>query len=141
MSAQLNARNPFVFALHLGSPSADDAIISGAYFYAHRKCVITSAALVNGATVAASDTNYASISLKNVATVIAELDTRAAHENSLVADVAKAMNLVSANSITAGVEVAAGSTLTVAYDETDSGTAIALTDACLVIAGYWQESA
>lgn len=141
MSAQMNERNTFVFPIQVGSPSADDAIVAGAYFYAHRKAIITSAVLINGATLAAGDADYVKLNLKNLTVDIAEIDTRAAHENGLVADVGKAMNLVAADSITGGVQVAAGSTLTVVYDETDSGTAVALTNAVIVIAGYWKESA
>jgi hypothetical protein len=141
MGAQKNENNPFVFPLQLGSPSADDAIIAGAYFYAHRKAIITGAVVVNGATLAASDTNYVKLALKNASVEVAEIDTRAAHEDGLVADVAKEMNLTDADDITEGVEVAAGSTLTVAYDETDAGTNVALTSAVLIISGYWKETA
>jgi hypothetical protein len=136
MGAQNQERTPFCVSLQLGSPSADDAIIAGAYFYAHRKCVVTDVVIVNGATLAASDTNYTQVSLKNGSDVVAEIDTRAAHENGLVADVAKALNLVAAKA-----EVAAGSTLTVAYDETDAGTNVALTNAVLLLYGWWKESA
>jgi hypothetical protein len=64
--------------------------------------------------------------------VVAELDSRAAHENALVVDVAKAMNISSTYE-----EVAAGSTLTVNYQET--GT-VAMTNAMIQISGYWVET-
>ena len=136
MSAQSNERNPVCIPLQLGSPDADDAIIAGAYFYAHRKFKVTDAVLVNGAAIAASDTDYAQVSLKNGSDVVAELDTRAAHENGLDADVGKAMNIDSDNQV-----IDKESTLTVAYDETDTGANVALTSAVLLIYGYWIESA
>jgi len=136
MGAHSLERNPIVIPLQLGSPSADDAIIAGAYAYFHRKFVVTNAVLVNGAAISASDTDYTIVNLKNGSNVVAEIDTREAHENGLTADVGKAMNVSSTYST-----IAAGSTLTVQYDETDSGTSVALTNAVLLVFGYWKESA
>jgi len=136
MGAQNQERHWDSMVLDLGSPDADDAIIAGAYAYLPRKFQIESVVLVNGATLAASDTNYAQVSLKNGSDVIAELDTRAAHENGLTADVAQEMNIDDDYS-----EVDSGSTLTVAYDETDAGTNVALTSAKLIIHGWWKQSA
>jgi hypothetical protein len=123
---------PFVFPIQLGSPSADDSIVAGAYFYAHRKCVITSAVVIDGAGIVADNSNYVQLELLNGADVVAELDSRAAHENALVVDVAKAMNISSTYE-----EIAAGDTLTVNYQET--GT-VAMTNAMIQIAGYWVET-
>ncbi len=134
MGAQSQERNPICIPMVLGSPSADDAIIAGAYAYLHRKFVVTNAVLVNGAGVAASDSDYVILNVKNGSTIVAEIDTRAAHEGALTADVAAAMNISNAT-------VAAGSTLTVQYDETDSGTSVALTSAVVLVYGYWKESA
>jgi hypothetical protein len=134
---------PFVFPMQLGSPSADDSVVAGAYFYAHRKCKITSVIIVNGLSVVADAEDYLQVYLKNGSNVVAEIDSRAAHENGLVADVAKAMNIVDAYS-----EVAAGSTLKVQYAETeeqigdpaaDSEVAL-LSNAVILISGYWIET-
>jgi len=130
------AHVPFTVMIPLGSPSADAATIAGAYFHALRKCKITKAALVNGATLAASDTDFTIVNLKNGTDIVAEIDTRAAHEDGLTEHVGKAMNIDSTKN-----EVAAGSTLTVQYNETDSGTAVALTSAVLALQGYWIETA
>jgi hypothetical protein len=105
---------PFVFPLKLGSPSADDAVIAGAYFYAHRKCKLTSVVLVNAASIAASNEEFMSMQLLNGSDIVAEFDTRAAHENGLTADVGKAMNLVADEA-----EIAAGTTLKAKYDKFD----------------------
>ena len=136
MSAQNQERNPICIPIQLGSPDADDAIIAGAYAYMHRRFIVTKAVLVNGATLAASDTDYAQISVKNGANVVAELDTRAAHENGLVADTGKEMNVSDTYN-----DVDEGSTLTVAYDETDAGTNVALTNAVILLFGWWKQSA
>jgi hypothetical protein len=123
---------PFVCPMQLGSPSADDSVVAGAYFYAHRKCIITSVVAIDGAGISADNSNYIQLELKNGSDVVAEMDSRAAHEGALVVDVAKAMN-VDADL----AEVAAGSTLTVNYQET--GT-VAMTSAMLQISGYWVET-
>lgn len=95
---------------------------------------IVSAHVVSVAGVAASDTNYAIVNVTNKgaagsgSTVVAEFDTRAAHENALAANVAEAMNL---NATAANLEIAAGSVLT-ALVNIDGTTAGDLT----VVLGY-----
>lgn len=120
-----NENSPCVTVINLGSPSAD-ALLPGAYAYKSMKLV--SVALVNGATLAASNTDYLKLELKKGSTIVAELDTRAAHENGLTANVAKALNIVSDEAL-----LAALSSLTVNYDETDAATNVALTNAQLVL--------
>lgn len=133
MSGQNPERNPVVINIPLGSPAADDAIVAGAYTYLHRKFIVDEVALVDGAGVAASDVNYVQVELKNGSDVIAEIDSRAAHEGALVADVASLLNVVAALNA-----IAAGSTLTVNYQE--EGT-VQLTNAMLVVIGHWKETA
>lgn len=120
-----NENNPLLVSIHLGSPDAD-ALLPALYLLKAGK--LLGAWLINGADLAASDTDYVQLELKSGSTILAELDTRAAHENGLSEDVAKALNLVAAE-----VDRAAGETLTVNYNETDSGTSVALTDAKLVL--------
>ena len=138
MGADNMERHWIGYTLDVGSPSTDDAIVAGAYAYLPRKFVVESAVLVNGATLAAGEADYVILQLKAGSTIVAEINTRAAHENGLVADVAKAMNVVT----TADANVlAAGTTLTVVYDETDAGTNVALTSAKVIVHGWWKESA
>lgn len=120
-----NHNCPISVAVHLGSLAAAAVIPA---LYLPKKSKLVSAHLMNGALIAASDSNYCGVSLKKGSTVLAELDTRAAHENGLAANVAKALNVVDAES-----ELDEGSSLTAEYTET--GT-IALTDAVLVITYY-----
>ena len=120
-----NENSPCVTVIDLGSPSAD-LLLPGAYAYKSMKLV--SVALVNGAAIAASNTDYVQLELKSGSTVLAELDSRAAHENGIAMNTGEALNLVAAEAL-----LAAGASLTVNYNETDSGSAVALTDAKLVL--------
>lgn len=80
---------------------------------------IVSAHAVSVAGVAASDINYAIVTITNKgaagsgSTVVAECDTRAAHEGALTANVAETMNL---NATAANLNVAAGEVLTALVD-------------------------
>ena len=123
-----NDNNRHVVVIPLGSPSTDKTVPG---LYCTEKMVIKSVALINGAGIAASNTDFVQLQLMNGSTEVAELDTRAAHEGAVTANVAKALNIVSGQE-----EQAAGSTLKVVYNETDSGTAVALTDAVLVVEYY-----
>jgi hypothetical protein len=125
---QSNFRNPVVVQLPLGSLSADKTIPAGVV---PRGGKLISAHIQNGAAIAASDTNYAVIQVKDGSTVKCELDTRAAKENGLVQNVGKAMRVLDE-------DLVSGSSLTVVYDETDAGTNVALTDAVLTLC-YWQK--
>lgn len=118
-------KNPQCVVVNLGSPSSDLLIPA---LYALGKIRLLKVSLINGAAIAASDTDFVQLELKNGSTVLAELDSRAAHEDGIAADVAEHLNIVSGQE-----EVAAGASLGVNYNETDSGTAVALTDAKLVI--------
>jgi len=122
MSAQQNSRNPHSVVIDLGSISADDVL---AAFRTSRKIEIKGVYLANSADLAASDTNYVILSLKNGSDIIAEIDTRAAHENGLADGVFKALNLVAAQAVQEK-----GQSLTVDYDE--EGT-VAMTAAKLQI--------
>lgn len=124
---------PFTFVLDLASVTTDSDPVPGAYWYAHRKCKITSMAVVDGAGIAASDANFVLAQLKNGSTVIAQYDSRAGGQGALAAGIGKEGVVTPANS-----EVAAGSTLKAAYDET--GT-VGMTAACMVVSGFWIETA
>lgn len=126
-----NENNPHTIVAYIGSPSTDNASMPVAYF--PKKFRVLSVALINGAAIAASDTDFVQISLEyGSAVVIAELDSRAAHENGIAADVAEAMNIVEAQK-----DIAAGTSVFLNYNETDSGTAVALTGAQLCITGFY----
>ena len=125
MSAQQNQRQTQIVLIPLGSLTADGEV-PGCYL--PRKSKVVSAHLLNNAAIAASDSDFVQVSLKNGSTVIAEMDSRAAHENGIADKVAKALNVVEADS-----EVAAGSSLKVDYQET--GT-VALTLALLQVEYY-----
>lgn len=128
-AALSNANNPHRWCVSLGSPSADDAVI---LMGSTAKAIeVTAVSMYNEAVVAASDTDFLQLELKKGATVIAELDTRAAHENGLAQNAKEALNLVAAE-----LSVAADSILQVDYDETDSGTNVALTGAVLCMDYY-----
>ena len=119
-----NENNPAVTVIHLGSLDADAEIPA---VYTNKKRRIQAVSLMNGAAIAASDTDFVELSLLDSDdNEIAELDTRAAGEGAVVAFVAKALNLTQEY-------VDAGKSLKVKYDETDSGTAVALTNASLCI--------
>lgn len=122
MSAQQNSRNPHSVLVNLGSIAAADTV---AAMRTSRKIAIKGVYLANSADIAASDTNYVQVSLKNGSDVIAEIDSREAHEDGLSDGVFKALNLVEAQ-----LEVAKGTSLTVEYAE--AGT-VALTAAQLQI--------
>lgn len=123
-----NENNPSVAIIPLGSLSAD-ATLPGVV--CPKKMKIVGVSLLNGAAIAASDTDFVQLSLvKADDTVVAELDSRAAHENGIAAHTKEALNLVSGQE-----DQAADTVLKVVYNETDSGTAVALTNAVLVI--HW----
>lgn len=120
-----NENNPHVLCVPLNSPSADAVVLAGV---SKKGFVVTGVSLLNAASIAASDTDYVKVEFKKGSTIVAELDSRAAHENGIAANTKEPLNLVSAQ-----VSVAADAILSVNYDETDSGTAVALTGAVLCI--------
>lgn len=129
MSAS-NENNNHILSVPLGSLAVDGRVFAG--LNKLKKIKILDVQIVNGATIAADDADFAQISLEKgpVAgtTVVAELDTRAAHENGLVANIPKALNLVAAQTT-----IAKDLLLSVLYNETDTGTNVALTNAVLMI--------
>jgi hypothetical protein len=124
MSAAQNSHNPHSVVVYLGSLTADTSTALPAWL-TPRKVEIKRVSLLNQAAVAASDTDYVQVSLKSGSTVIAELDSREAHEDGLAANTKEELNLVAAEA-----ERAADDVLLVDYQET--GT-VQLTNAVLVI--------
>lgn len=107
----------------MGTTVTDQCVL-----YLPRKSRIVSLHVMDKAGVAADNSNYIQCALKNGATTVAELDTRAAHENGLTAKVAKAANVV------AGQELqAAGSSLTLTV--TLAGSAV-ITNGALILTYY-----
>lgn len=129
-AALSNANNPHMLLIPLGSPATDAKTLAG--LRPGQQMVIQSVHVINAATIAADDSDFMSISLEKgpiaSTTVVAELDTRAAHEDALVANIPEALNLV-----TAELTIAADEILSANYNETDSGTNVALTDAVLIV--------
>jgi hypothetical protein len=114
--------------IDLGNITADGDVHG---VYLPQKSKITGVKVVDGAGIAADNTNYVQLKLMLGSTEIAELDTRAAHENGLAANVPKAANLVGASN--GGVNVDAGSWLKANYNE--EGT-VAMTSAKMIVEYY-----
>jgi hypothetical protein len=125
-AALANENNPHRNCVALGSLSADAVMQMGAT--GAKGWRVESVSLVNAATIAASNTDYVIIELKKGSTIVAEIDSRAAHENGITANTLEALNVVSAEK-----DIAGSSVLTVNYNETDTGTVVALTDAMLCV--------
>lgn len=120
-----NESNPNVSVIELGSITANGDVYG---LYLPKKSKVLGVYVVDTTGIVASDSNYVQVSLQNGSTVIAELDSRAAHENGLAALTPKAANIVSAASV-----VAAGSYLKATYAET--GT-VGMTTAKLFVMWY-----
>lgn len=122
MSAN-NENNPCVTVVPLGTVATDNTQLPAMHF--PKKSKLKSVKIIDGLGVAASDSNYIQVSLLNAVgdAVVAELDSRAAHEGALTARVAKALNI-------AEDDMAEGTSLYFDYQETGTVT---LTNAILVI--------
>lgn len=118
-----NQNNPHVMCVPLGSLSADGVVLAGAI---EKGIEVSSVYLLNAGTIAADNANYVILELKKGATVVAEMDSRAAHENGITANTVEPLNVV-----TAQKSIASQSVLSVNYDETDAGTNVALSGAVL----------
>lgn len=128
MGAMNNENSPQSVIIPLGSPSADKTVPG---LQLLKKSKIVSVSLLNNANVAASDTDYFLLKLLKGSTLVAQLDTRAAGQGAVTALVSKALAIQSGQDVQDAL-----SDLKVTYDETDSGTAVALTDAVLQINYY-----
>lgn len=117
-----NENTSLLVLIPLGSISAAGELPG---FYMPRAGKIKSVALINNADIAASNTDYATVTLQNGSNVIGSVDTRAANQGAVTAKVAKVGAMTSANQAQA-----AGASLKVVYAE--SGT-MALTSALLQV--------
>jgi hypothetical protein len=118
-----NANNPHVMCIPLGSLAADGVVLAGA---SEKAIDVSAVYLLNAGTIAADNANYVILELKKGSTVVAEMDSRAAHENGITANTVEPLNVVSAQKA-----IASQSVLSVNYDETDAGTNVALSGAVL----------
>jgi hypothetical protein len=125
-----NENNPKIVSMFLGSLTAD---VTVPVLHLPKAVRIKSVRLMNGAGISALDDPKFTLQLKNGSTVVAQLvfDSTA---TDIVANVAKDLSLLVS-------QLAAGTNLTVAYDETENitegdETFIALTDAKLLIEYY-----
>lgn len=120
-----NDNNRHVTVIPIGTQGTDNTQLPAIHFPSKSK--IKSVKLMNGATIAASDTDFVQVGLQLTGgAVIAEIDSRAAHENGLVKNTAKGLNIVED-------DVAAGSNLEIDYQE---GGTVTLTNAILIIEWY-----
>lgn len=121
-----NENNRHVVMVNLGSMTTDASVVPALHL--PQKSYIKSVKLLNGAGISADNSNYATLTLKKGSTVVASLDTRAANEGAVTANVAKAFTVVSGQETQDAL-----SDLTLTYNET--GT-MALTNAQLAIEYY-----
>ncbi len=132
--AKSNANNPVLLTIAAGSLTTDGTVIPA--FYLPRKFVLLSAKLLNGANIAASDSNFCTLTLKVGTTAFASLDTRAANQGAVTLNVGLAFAVAAAydNGSHADEPVEAGN-VTLTYAET--GT-VALTNSVVQLYGYWK---
>jgi hypothetical protein len=127
--AKSNANNPAVITCYLGTVST-----TGVYPLTTlpRKFVITGIYLLDKAGIAADNTNYVTLTVKQGSTAVAALDTRAANQGAVTANVAKAFTLDAAYNGGVREPLPAGD-LTLDYAEGGTGTTTA---AQVVVQGY-----
>jgi hypothetical protein len=118
-----HANNPDVLTAYLGTVST-----AGTYplFYLPKNFIILGARVTDQNGVAADNTNYITLTLKQGATAIASYDSRAANQGALTANVSKAMVLdaaIPAGLVTNGAanEIPAGD-YSMTYAEGGTGT-------------------
>ena len=125
-----NENNAHIMLSNLGSAATDFVQLTG--INPTKRIEIISVHLINAGAIAASDTDFVQLSVEKGpiggTTVVAELDSRAAHENGIADDTPEPLNLVAAEVI-----VAKNLLISVNYNETDAGTNVALTNAMVVI--------
>lgn len=138
MSAQNQQLNPFCINVTLGS-LATDALVP--VVKAPKKMVIQKIELLNGANVAASNTDFVVLNLKAGATLLAQYDSRAAGEGAITANVSAPLGLDGATKVEGHRElalvIAKGTEIQFQYDETDAGSNVALTNASANLIGYF----
>lgn len=124
MGAMNNENSAQVIQVPLGSLTADASVLAG---YIPAKSKLKSFKLVNGATIAQSDSNYVDVQVKIGATKLAGYSTKLTDGNGPLT------NGVLASGVVVDPAIPAGSKLEVVYDET--GT-VDLTSAHAVIEFY-----
>ncbi len=142
----MHSTNALLMALlSLGSLSADADPVLGALLHVPRKWIAKKIYFMNGAALAQSDTDLFVISLKDKdGNVIASFNTADTDgDGPIVKDtpVEMVLNTSHAGYNTEQLAVAVEAGLcTVEYDETDSGTAVALTSAQIQVYGEWKQT-
>lgn len=94
MSGMNNELAPNITMVQIGTQAAS-INLPGPVFRKHAKLIAVS--YINQALLAADNTNYLQLSLQIGSTVLATLDTRAAHEGALAALVATALTIASSD--------------------------------------------
>jgi hypothetical protein len=123
------SRVPVSIPCNLGTVS-DAGSIALTYF--HKKFQLTGVKLLDGAGIAANDTNYVTLAVMNGAATLATLDTRAAGQGAVTALVGKAFDIEGTDT---EKTIAAGSSIHVVYAEGGTGTT---TLAKIVLEGYFE---
>jgi hypothetical protein len=116
--AKSNENEPISVSLLRGSIAADMTGIPGMHL--PKKSKILSIALCNKSNLAADNTNYVVVSVKNGALLVAKYDSRAAGQGALAAGVSK-LAAMDPNAVLAD-HPAAGSDLTVDVDVNGTGS-------------------
>lgn len=127
-----NQNNPQVITSYIGTLST-----AGVYplVFLPRNFVVTGIKLLDQAGIAASDTDYVTLTVKKASTSLATLDTRAANNGAVTANTAKAFTIASGLSGTTPVANMVEGDLTLTYAEGGTGT---LTLAKVQVEGYWK---
>ena len=125
LAALNNANNPQVLCVPLGSSTSDATLLAGVK---SKGLVVTGVSLLNQANLASSSSDYFVLSFKKGSTTVASLDTRLSGQGAITANAKKAFNLVSSEAA-----VSADAVLSAVYDETDSGSAVALSGAVMCV--------
>jgi len=131
-----NANNPVAFQLYVGTQSATITLPLGNL---PKNFIVRAASYMDQAGISADNTNFLQLSLKTGTTVIATLDTRAAHEGAVTANTSKTMTLdagVVTGDVTNGAagEIPSGDLTVVA---TKNGTGVP-TLGVITLYGYWK---
>jgi hypothetical protein len=128
-----NANNPQVIAVYVGTVAAAGDV---PVCYLPKKFHLLGASLLNNAAIAASDTDYATLTLKSGSTAIASLDTRAANQGAVTQNVAKDFALAAAYDDSGdAAEAVPASTIKLTYAE---GGTMTLTGAVVQLYGYFK---
>lgn len=105
-----NYNNGHSVSIHLSSLTADVDVPA---LHCFKDVVLESVVLINGDPLAADNSNFVEIEIKNGSTIVAKLDTRPAAQGEVQAMVAKPFQILAPLN-----DIPSGTTLSINYDET-----------------------